>query len=85
VSVLWWIVIAVVAVVWVLSAVDIFRRNYSGWTTAGWLALIFVFPFLGSLIYWAMRKPTRAETEQTYAAEADQRRSASARPFDSSM
>jgi Phospholipase_D-nuclease N-terminal len=84
VSLLWWILFAAVAVVWVLSAVDIIRRRYSGWTTAGWLGLIVILPFVGSLIYWAMRKPTRAEVEQSYAAEAD-RRAAATRPFDNTM
>jgi hypothetical protein len=85
VSVLWWIVIAAVAVVWVLSAVDIIRRHYSGLTTAGWLALIVILPFVGTLIYWALRKPTREEIDQSYAAEADRRSSAAARPTDTTF
>jgi hypothetical protein len=40
-------------------------------------------PFVGSLIYWFVRKPTRDETEAEYLAQADVRRSAGARPFDS--
>jgi hypothetical protein len=32
--------------------VDVFRRRYSGWTTVGYLALIVILPFAGSLIYW---------------------------------
>ena len=74
-SVLWIIVACLLAVVWVLSVVDIFRRRYSAWTTIGWIALIVILPFLGSVIYWGVRKPTRAETEQEYLAEADLRRS----------
>jgi hypothetical protein len=82
-SILWMILASLLAVVWVLSCVDIFRRHYSGWTTVGWLALIVLLPFVGAVIYWARRKPTGAEAEQAYLAEADYRRSAAGRPFDS--
>jgi hypothetical protein len=82
-TVLWIIVGSLLLVVWVLSVVDIFRRHYSGWTTVGWLVLIVILPFVGSLIYWRMRQPTREEIEQVYLAQAEQRRSAAARPFDS--
>jgi hypothetical protein len=73
-TVLWIIVASLLAVVWVLSVADIFRRHYSTWTTVGWLALIVVLPFIGSLVYWGVRKPTPAETEQEYLAQADLRR-----------
>jgi hypothetical protein len=75
-TVLWVIVGGLLVVAWVLSVVDIFRRQYSGWTTVGWLVLIVILPFIGSLIYWRMRQPTSAEAEQEYLAEADRRRSA---------
>lgn len=78
-----WVLVTVVAVVWVLSLVDVFRRGYSGWTMAGWIALIIVLPLLGSVIYWSLRKPTPAEVEAQTLAEADLRRSAAGRPFDS--
>ena len=76
-TVLWIIVASLLVVVWVLTIVDIFRRHYSTWTTVGWIALIVVLPFVGSLIYWGVRKPTGDETEQEYLAEADLRRSRS--------
>jgi len=82
-SLLWIIVFCVVALVWVLSIVDIVRQHYSGWTTAAWLALIVILPIIGSIIYWFARTPTSEDAEQQYLAEADRRRSAGARPFDS--
>jgi len=82
-SLLWIIVFCVVALVWVLSIVDIVRRHYSARTTAAWLLLIVILPIVGTIIYWFARKPTREEAEQQYLAEADRRRSAGARPFDS--
>ena len=68
---------------WVLSVVDIFRRHYSAGITVGYLALIVILPFVGSLIYWAVRKPTAAEIERAYRGDADVRRSTASRPFDS--
>ena len=82
-SVLWITVFCLVALVWVLSVVDIVRQHYSGSTTAAWIALVLVLPIVGSIIYLLVRKPGREEAEQQYLAEADRRRSAAARPFDS--
>jgi len=82
-SVLLGILILLAVVVWVLTAVDILRRHYSGWTTFGWLLLILVLPFLGSAIYWMLRKPTAEEVEGQRLAEADMRHDAASRPFDS--
>jgi uncharacterized protein (DUF58 family) len=76
-----WIVSAcVLAVVWVLTIVDIVRRRYSTGATIGWIALILVLPFIGAIIYWLVRKPTAQEVEQAYLAEQDFRRGASPRP-----
>jgi amino acid transporter len=82
-TVFWIIAACALAIVWVLTLVDLFRRHYSGWITVGWLALIVVLPFVGALIYWIARKPTSGDVEQQYMAEAELRRSTAARPFDS--
>ena len=82
-TVFWIIGVSALAVIWVISIVDVFRHHYSGATTVGWLALIVLLPFIGALIYWSMRKPTHDEVEQQYLGEAERRRSAAARPFDS--
>jgi Phospholipase_D-nuclease N-terminal len=76
-----WIVSAcVLAVVWVLTIVDIFRRHYSTGATVGWIVLIILLPFIGAIIYWIVRKPTAEEVEQAYRAESDFRRGSSPRP-----
>jgi hypothetical protein len=80
---MWTILGILLAIVWVLTLVDIFRRHYSAGTTVGYLALTLILPFVGSLIYWAIRKPTAAEIEHAYRAETDVRQSAASRPFDS--
>ena len=81
-TVLWIIVACLLAVVWVLTIADIFRQHYSGMTTVGWIALIVILPFIGALIYWTVRKPTAAEAEQEYLAEADMRRTTAGQPYD---
>jgi hypothetical protein len=82
-TVLWTIGVCALVVVWGITIVDLFRQHYSGGTTFGWLALIVILPFLGALIYWALRKPSRDDVDQQYMAEAELRRSRAARPFDS--
>jgi hypothetical protein len=82
-TVFWIIAICALAVIWVISIVDLFRHHYSGWTTFGWLALIVILPFIGAIAYWAMRKPSADELEREVMGEAELRRSAAARPFDS--
>lgn len=59
-------------VIWMFIQVfaDIFRReNLSGWGKAGWIALLFIVPFLGILIYMIAR-PKNTEQDQRLMAEA---------------
>ena len=62
---------AILAILWVFTIVDVFRRHYSGGTTVGWLAVILLIPYLGAIIYWIVRKPTEAEVQQAYLKNAD--------------
>jgi hypothetical protein len=73
---------SVVAVVWVISIVDIIRQPYSAGTKAAWLAMVVLLPLLGSIIYTLSRKSTRRDAEQAYLAETDRRHSAGSRGFD---
>ena len=82
-TVLWITALCVLAVIWIISIVDVFRRHYSGGATVGWLALIVLLPFIGAVIYWVVRKPSQEEIDQAYLGQAELRRSAAARPFDS--
>ena len=59
-------------VIWMFIQVfaDIFRReNLTGWGKAGWILLIFLFPFSGILIYVIVR-PKNTEQDQRMMAEA---------------
>jgi uncharacterized membrane protein len=55
---------------------DIFtRENLSGWGKAGWIILIFVFPFIGLLIYIIARpKNTEQDKRMMEQAQAVQSR-----------
>jgi hypothetical protein len=59
-------------IIWMFIQVfaDVFRReNLTGWGKAGWLFLIFIFPFLGILIYMIVR-PKNTEQDQRMMAQA---------------
>ena len=82
-SFLWFILAAVLLVVWIGTAVDIFRRRLGVWKTVGWLVIALIIPFIGAIVYWALRKPDAAEGERAAAAEQDLRRERDQRGFDS--
>jgi len=66
--------------IWIFIAVfaDIFRRNdISGGTKAVWVIVLVILPFLGALIYMAMRPKATAQDVQMMAqAEAAQKAAA---------
>jgi hypothetical protein len=55
----------------VMSIIDVVKRHTSGWATAGWIALIVVLPFIGSIAYWVARPTSRSEVEQAYLAQTE--------------
>jgi hypothetical protein len=73
VGLFWFITIPFVIALTVVTIVDIFRRKNGGGTIAAWVLLVVVLPVIGSIIYWATRKPTAADVEEAYLAEADTR------------
>ena len=72
--------------VWIFISLfgDIFRRDdLSGAAKAGWILVLIVLPFLGSLIYIVMRPKVTAQDVQTMTRmEAGQRAAASVTPAD---
>ena len=64
--------------IWIFIALfsDIFRRrDLSGWAKAGWILLLFVFPFIGALIYMVARpKMTEQDREEIQRVQEAQRR-----------
>jgi len=60
-------------VIWMFIQVfaDIFHReNLSGWGKAGWIFLLFVFPFLGIIIYMIAR-PKNTEQDKRDRAQME--------------
>jgi type VI protein secretion system component VasK len=79
-----WIALGVLLlVVVVITLTDIVRRGGPIWGAIGWAVLVVVLPFLGSIIYWALRKPEAAELERERMVQEDLRRSRADGPFDS--
>jgi hypothetical protein len=76
VTLLWTILVCIAVLAAILTIVDIVRRHYPGRTTAAWIALVGILPFIGSVIYWATRKPTKEDADQAYLIEAERRRAA---------
>ena len=77
---LWTLIILVVAIIVLLTIVDIVRRHLGAKATTAWILVVIIVPVIGSIIYWAMRKDSPDEVEQAYAAEAERRAQAQRRP-----
>jgi short subunit dehydrogenase-like uncharacterized protein len=64
--------------IWIFISLfaDIFRRNnLTGWAKAGWIALLFILPLIGALIYMIARpKVTDQDREMMERAQGVQRR-----------
>jgi phospholipase D-like protein len=79
-----WIIIGgLAAILAVITIFDLVRRHLGGGTTALWILLIVILPFIGSVIYWATRKETPGEIEGSVDADRARREEAARRPFDS--
>jgi Phospholipase_D-nuclease N-terminal len=69
----WVFILLPLVVVWAIGLVDIVRRPLSRQATAGWIVIVLVFPFVGTLVYFLLRKPTQEELRVHRAAAADAR------------
>jgi hypothetical protein len=67
----------------VLTLADIIRRHDSVGNAIGWSLIVILLPFVGSITYWLLRKPSAAEVERERLALDDVRRTRAQRPFDS--
>ena len=82
-TILWVCVSFIVAIVWALTIVDLIRAHVGTGKTLAWLALIIVLPLIGSIVYWAMRKPEQGDADAQYLAEAQARHDRAGQSFDS--
>jgi hypothetical protein len=68
----WVFILIPLLIVWAIGVVDIVRRrDLSTVQTVGWVIVVILFPFLGTAVYWFLRKPTEKEIEQAQEAGAD--------------
>jgi hypothetical protein len=67
----WVFILLPLIVVWAIGVVDIVRRPLSRPATAAWIVIVLVLPFIGTLVYFLLRKPTQQEIELQRAAAAD--------------
>jgi hypothetical protein len=67
----WVFILAPLIVVWVIGVVDIVRRPLSRPATAAWIVIVLVLPFVGTLVYFLLRKPTQQEIDLQQAAAGD--------------
>jgi predicted membrane channel-forming protein YqfA (hemolysin III family) len=72
-DVVWWMIMAFffVMIIWMFISVfaDIFRRDdLNGWIKALWVAVIFILPFLGIILYFCFR-PRETESDRRMMAE----------------
>jgi cbb3-type cytochrome oxidase subunit 3 len=68
--------------VWVISVADIVRSHLGRGQTAAWLLIVLLLPFVGSVLYWALRRPSAEEVQYRADSEQALRESARQRPFD---
>jgi Phospholipase_D-nuclease N-terminal len=69
VSLFWTLIAILVAIIWVITLIDLFRRHLGAGPTIGWVLLVIVLPFIGAIIYWIVRKPSADEVEHYVEAE----------------
>jgi hypothetical protein len=62
-----------IAIAWVAGLVDILRHPMPSGQRVFWIAIVIVFPIVGTLAYFTLRKPTDAEVRATQAAAAERR------------
>jgi cbb3-type cytochrome oxidase subunit 3 len=77
------VMLLLLVVVWAITVSDIIRRHLPRGQTAGWLIIVVLLPFLGSVLWWALRKPTPDEVEHQAESEIALREQARRRGFDS--
>jgi Phospholipase_D-nuclease N-terminal len=71
VSLFWTLIAICVAIIWVITLIDLFRRHLGAGPTAAWLAIVILLPFVGALAYWIMRKPSSDEVEHYAEVERE--------------
>jgi hypothetical protein len=83
VTIIWFTIGIALLLIWGITVADLIKRRLSTGQTVAWLLIVVIVPFLGAILYWAMRKPGGDEAALTEAAQRSRREQAARRPFDS--
>jgi type VI protein secretion system component VasK len=71
VSLFWTLIAICVAIIWVITLIDLFRRHLGAGRTAAWLIIVILLPFVGAIAYWIVRKPSSEEVEHSMQVRGD--------------
>ena len=64
-----WVFVGIpLLIVWAIGIVDIVRRDLPRGLKAAWIMIVLLLPFVGTLVYFIMRKPTPEEIRLTEQA-----------------
>jgi hypothetical protein len=63
-----------IAIAWIAGVVDIFRHPMPTSHRIFWIVIVIVFPIVGTIAYFTLRKPTEREIRASQAAAAERRR-----------
>jgi len=80
-SFFWGVIAVLLLIVWALSIYDIVRRRLGTKRTAAWVLIVVILPVVGSILYWAMRKPEPGDAQHKYEADRSRREEAERRVF----
>jgi len=72
-------------VVWGITIWDIVRSRLGAGKTAAWLLIVIILPFVGSLLYWILRKPQADEVQRQYDNEVALHEARARRPPDTGL
>jgi cytochrome c-type biogenesis protein CcmH/NrfF len=64
----WVFILVPLLIVWGIGIFDILRSPLRRSTKAVWILIVLILPVVGTVIYFATRRPTREEIEQIQAA-----------------
>jgi hypothetical protein len=66
-----WFIVLPIAVAWIVGVVDILRHGLPVGQRVLWIVIVIVFPIVGTLVYFFLRKPTDREIRAAQARAAD--------------
>jgi hypothetical protein len=64
----WVFILIPLLIVWGIGIFDILRSPLRGSTKAVWIVIVLILPVIGTVIYFATRRPTNADIERAQAA-----------------